>query len=146
MDRDASSSAADPNEGGTSKLLAKPKVMIFGASVAGLTAAHELAERGFSVEVVEKDFKRGYKGAPEVEVGGATRTRFFPANLDADPKRWASPPSADPAASPKAGGDDRGFGVPEHVEVSGTSYTLPFSIDLEVNDRDELGDGDRAKI
>jgi hypothetical protein len=31
-----------------------PKVVVFGAGIAGLTAAHELAERGFHVVVVEK--------------------------------------------------------------------------------------------
>ena len=33
--------------------LTKPNVTIFGAGVAGLTAAHELIERGFKVQIVE---------------------------------------------------------------------------------------------
>jgi glycine/D-amino acid oxidase-like deaminating enzyme len=32
----------------------QPKVTIFGAGIAGLTAAHELIERGFEVHVIEK--------------------------------------------------------------------------------------------
>jgi 15-cis-phytoene desaturase len=37
------------------------KVAIFGAGIAGLTAAHELAERGFQVHVYEKDSTPGGK-------------------------------------------------------------------------------------
>jgi len=36
-----------------------PRVAIFGAGVAGLTAAHELAERGFAVTVCERDHLGG---------------------------------------------------------------------------------------
>src|SRR5206468_13018927 len=42
------------------------KVVILGAGVAGLSAAHELAERGFEVEVYEK--------RPRSEFGGKARS------------------------------------------------------------------------
>ncbi|WP_460503455.1 FAD-dependent oxidoreductase, partial [Hymenobacter agri] len=34
--------------------MAKPTVAIFGGGVAGMSAAHELAERGFAVAVYER--------------------------------------------------------------------------------------------
>lgn len=34
----------------------KPPITIFGAGIAGLTAAHELATRGFTVEVIDPDY------------------------------------------------------------------------------------------
>ena len=34
---------------------ARPTVVIFGGGITGLTAAHELAERGFSVVVYEPE-------------------------------------------------------------------------------------------
>ena len=37
----------------------KPKVAIFGGGIAGLTAAHELAELGYRVSIYEKDSSVG---------------------------------------------------------------------------------------
>lgn len=51
-------------------------VTVFGAGIAGLTAAHELAERGFQVQVVEKAFLRQGEGAPFAHVGGLARSQF----------------------------------------------------------------------
>ncbi|MCA9652841.1 MAG: FAD-binding protein [Myxococcales bacterium] len=49
-----------------------PRVMVFGAGIAGLTAAHELIERGFDVHVVEA--AKGEMG--EVAVGGIAKTQW----------------------------------------------------------------------
>jgi len=51
-----------------------PKVVILGGGVAGLSAAHELAERGFAVEVYERRNIPGGK-ARSLEVGEPTRGR-----------------------------------------------------------------------
>lgn len=51
-----------------------PLVTVIGGGIAGLTAAHELMERGFSVQVVEKDASREYPG--EVSVGGMARSQW----------------------------------------------------------------------
>jgi hypothetical protein len=62
------------------------RVHIYGAGIAGLTAAHELARRGFRVRVIEpaqECNERGQLEWPEVPlnrrlaVGGRARTRFF---------------------------------------------------------------------
>jgi uncharacterized protein with NAD-binding domain and iron-sulfur cluster len=52
-----------------------PKVVILGGGVGGLSAAHELAERGFAVEVYER---RGIPGgkARSLDVGEPTRGRL----------------------------------------------------------------------
>lgn len=51
-----------------------PLVTIIGAGIAGLTAAHELMERGFEVQVVEAEASRERPG--EVAVGGMARTQW----------------------------------------------------------------------
>ncbi|MGF1468141.1 MAG: FAD-dependent oxidoreductase, partial [Sandaracinaceae bacterium] len=61
------------------------RVVVVGAGIAGLTAAHELVERGFEVEVVESDFIRidlcdeegnvtGHEWIPRI--GGMARTQW----------------------------------------------------------------------
>lgn len=54
----------------------KPTVVVFGAGIAGLTAAHELAERGISVTVV--DVARSVDKLPRMatNVGGMARTQW----------------------------------------------------------------------
>ena len=47
--------------------MAKPTVVIFGGGVAGMSAAHELVERGFAVAVYERQ--------PEYVGGKARSTR-----------------------------------------------------------------------
>jgi geranylgeranyl pyrophosphate synthase/uncharacterized protein with NAD-binding domain and iron-sulfur cluster len=49
-------------------------ILIFGAGIAGLTAAHELAERGFKVTIVEK----------EQDIGGKARSFMLPGAQRAD--------------------------------------------------------------
>ena len=51
-------------------------VTIYGAGVAGLTAAHELAERGFRVRVVERARACDQHGAPSMAIGGMARTQY----------------------------------------------------------------------
>jgi hypothetical protein len=62
---------------------ASPSVTIFGAGVAGLTAAHELAERGFKVYVLESSEPppRGEKpdaryDEDDVHIGGVAKTQW----------------------------------------------------------------------
>ncbi|WP_437932976.1 NAD(P)-binding protein [Sorangium sp. So ce341] len=56
-----------------------PKVWVFGAGIAGLTVAHELAERGFKVHVVEP--AEDPRSPGKCDVGGVARTQW--AQLDA---------------------------------------------------------------
>jgi uncharacterized protein with NAD-binding domain and iron-sulfur cluster len=57
----------------------QPQVVIFGAGIAGLTAAHELVERGFDVEVYEKEgpspWEQYVTKAP-CSIGGMARTQW----------------------------------------------------------------------
>jgi hypothetical protein len=52
-----------------------PAVIIVGAGVAGMTAAHELAERGFDVHVIEREVDAEAPDLPDV--GGAARTQWW---------------------------------------------------------------------
>lgn len=51
-------------------------VTVFGAGIAGLTAAQELAERGFAVQVVEAATHITPAGRREIAVGGLARTQY----------------------------------------------------------------------
>ena len=51
-----------------------PIVTVFGAGIAGLSTAHELIERGFSVQVVEPTYSPDQEYG--VEVGGLARNQF----------------------------------------------------------------------
>ena len=58
-----------------------PTVAVFGAGIAGLTAAHELAERGFAVKVYEPaaDARRrrgSGRHLPKVRLGGIAATQY----------------------------------------------------------------------
>lgn len=61
-----------------------PVATVFGAGIAGLTAAHELAARGFRVVVVEPATRE--RGA--VQVGGLARSQW----CFVDPERFRRPP------------------------------------------------------
>lgn len=61
----------------------RPTVAVLGAGIAGLTAAHELAERGFEVTVYEwrEDERNGLDGAlpgtfPPVKLGGLAASQY----------------------------------------------------------------------
>lgn len=56
----------------------KPTVTVFGAGITGLTAAHELAVRGFKVTVVDKDINEWIGGRTlDPGIGGLARSQFF---------------------------------------------------------------------
>lgn len=58
-----------------SRVLDPRSVMVFGGGIAGLTAAHELSERGFMVTVWERD--NGERSPPgRSELGGMARTQW----------------------------------------------------------------------
>ncbi|WP_437899295.1 FAD-dependent oxidoreductase [Sorangium sp. So ce124] len=57
-------------------------VTIYGAGIAGLTVAHELAERGFSVRVVECEKAYDRRGQLHMAVGGVARTHYAAARCD----------------------------------------------------------------
>lgn len=52
----------------------RPLAVVIGGGITGLSAAHELAERGFNVMVVEKDVQRG---DGDVDVGGVAKSQWF---------------------------------------------------------------------
>ena len=55
------------------------KVVVIGGGVAGMSAAHELLERGFEVEVLERN--------PDY-VGGKARSVNVPGSNQTDPSRY----------------------------------------------------------
>lgn len=56
----------------------KPKVVhVFGAGIAGMTAAHELALRGFKVFVYESVKALDARGYHSLAIGGLARTQYF---------------------------------------------------------------------
>jgi uncharacterized protein with NAD-binding domain and iron-sulfur cluster len=59
----------------------RPTVAVFGAGIAGLTAAHELAERGFDVTVYEavpdtRQERADSREVPKVRLGGLAATQY----------------------------------------------------------------------
>ena len=52
------------------------RVTVFGGGIAGLTAAHELAERGFSVQLVECAADPDEYGRPGLVIGGLARSQY----------------------------------------------------------------------
>jgi NAD(P)-binding Rossmann-like domain len=89
---------------GSDAAYAGPKrVAIFGAGIAGLTAAHELVERGFEVEVFEPtepslvEWPPGGEPRAMCAVGGIARTQWSRADR---PSPYAPPPSSMSSTQP----------------------------------------------
>ena len=57
------------------------KVIVIGGGVAGLSAAHELVDRGYVVEVLERNPRY---------LGGKARSVDAPGTNGIDPKRWST--------------------------------------------------------
>lgn len=71
------------------------QVAIFGAGITGLTAAHELVERGYHVEVFERDAaddpqQRLVDGEP-CAIGGVARTQWASLPRNAEPRSATTP-------------------------------------------------------
>ena len=72
------------------------RVVVFGSGIAGLTAAHELVERGFDVVVVERQAAGVATREQKVQVGGIARTQWdgvesFPEAVSNDSERRRFP-------------------------------------------------------
>lgn len=68
----------DPEKVQSKKDAPKPLVYVYGGGVAGMTAAHELAIRGFKVHVYERERALGPRGAlDDPTLGGMARTQYF---------------------------------------------------------------------
>jgi len=74
---------------GEGKPLPTATVLVIGGGVAGLTAAHELAERGCHVQVIERLQGPGQDGRPEAVLGGLAASQ------------WSRPP-ANPSVPPES--------------------------------------------
>jgi glycine oxidase len=70
--------------------LAKPTIIVIGAGVAGLTSALELAERGFSVEVVERGRALG-EGSCSWMAGGMLAPWCERATTEPEVAEWGAP-------------------------------------------------------
>ncbi len=87
-------------------------VTVFGAGIAGLTAAMELSERGFDVQVVEAATHVTPQGRRDIAVGGLARTQYalvpLPverADLEAAARGERAPVAAIPLERPHRWGD-----------------------------------------
>ncbi len=104
------------------------QVAIFGAGIAGLTAAHELIERGFRVEVYEKEEVDGVQSRLSGEtcaIGGLARTH------------WARIPSTPGGGSDGSSEKKPVRAIPAPKLVFSRIYFQPDSI--EFKDADEEG-------
>jgi hypothetical protein len=69
-------------------------VTVYGAGIAGLTAAHELMERGFRVRVVECDHAPGPDGRVGPALGGLARSQYVGGVKFMSHRWWEEPESA----------------------------------------------------
>ena len=94
-----------------------PKVVILGGGVAGMSAAHELVERGFSVDVYEKK---------PVYLGGKARSVNVPGSNPTDPN---GDHSSDPGMSNRSLPGEHGFrffpGFYRHI--TDTMKRIPYT-------------------
>jgi len=94
-----------------------PAVAVFGAGIAGLTAAHELIERGFRVQVFEEAEPSPLDppGFP-CAVGGVARTQWSRAERPDPFKRYGEAPT--PGAGSGMASTDRWAPLPENVRIA----------------------------
>lgn len=72
--------------GGNQRYLAS--VNVYGAGIAGLSAAHELMERGFRVRIIEYDRAIGPDGSEGQAIGGLARNQYVRAPKLLSPRWW----------------------------------------------------------
>jgi outer membrane protein OmpA-like peptidoglycan-associated protein len=82
-----SMTAIDPGPAeGNRRFLAS--VNVYGAGIAGLSAAHELIERGFRVRIIEYDRAIGPDGDEGPAIGGLARNQYVRAPKLLSPRWW----------------------------------------------------------
>lgn len=82
------------------------RVNVYGAGIAGLTAAHELMERGFKVRIVECDVAMDPLGNTGPAIGGLARNQYLKAPKLLSPRWWEINETATWTAVPPASGAD----------------------------------------
>lgn len=112
----------------------RKRVVVVGAGVAGMTCAHELVERGFEVEVVERIADPYHPTAPSI--GGMARTSWgrIPPPFDQVPVRFVE-------TDPRPRATDRA-GVPgAPLPIVPDCSPLPVRVALQdlVNPSDKVG-------
>lgn len=102
-------------------------VAIFGGGISGLTAAHELIERGYAVTVYEPAEPSAF-GEEACGLGGMARTQWWRAERAPGPGATARPPR-------------RTARIPSEAERSIETTEIAFA-----TDRDQLDDAARAAL
>ena len=64
------------------------EVIVFGGGISGLTAAHELADRGFRVVVIEKQRGLNRFGHDRMALGGMARSQYLRVPFEAGARWW----------------------------------------------------------
>lgn len=100
-------------------------VNVFGAGVSGLTVAHELAERGFRVRVIERDAALDRHGHAGIAVGGVARTQYGVAPAAAGEDR------APPGRACASGKDEAGIAALRAVSEVRRRRMVPLHVPFE---------------